>query len=213
VVQKRLSEPGLIPNFPKSHRYWQLSSPNRSFFRKKCLSSQEPWNCMPTARFVGSHPLRPERPAIGGRWKMWASCQVLGKNTLEIQWSIFYEPMNHKSKTRSLLISAISWRFLEPIWREEYPYFPYTYRYIIQGSHERWRHLSLRACFLQKENTWYTQPFPIFETLKIEMKKMVVIFWYGEVWKVSNYFSTFSPLSWVGHCSELTGEPWFWNSW
>ena len=34
---------------------------------------------MPTARFVGSHPLRPERPALDC-WKMWHP----------VQWSIFF---------------------------------------------------------------------------------------------------------------------------
>ena len=168
VVQKRSSETGLIPNFPKSHRYWQLSSPNRSFFRKKCLSSQEPWNCMPTARFVGSHPLRPERPGIGGRWKMWVSCQVLEITPWKSSGAFFFEPKNHKSKRRNLLLSAISWRFLEPIWGEASPYFPYMYRYIIHGSHERWQHLGLEMPHVKISRFWRHTGIP----KKQELNKM-----------------------------------------
>ena len=61
----------------------------------------------------------------------------------------------------------------------------------MHGSHERWQHLSLRAFFLQKENTWYTQPFPIFETLKIEMEKMLVIFGTGRFQKLPTTLAPF----------------------
>lgn len=155
VVQKRSYEPSLIPNFPKSHRYWQLSSENMSLFGR-----------------LRSHG------TVCLRHALWVAIPFVLRPVLCVHPG--NPPMNHKSKRRNHLISAGD--FLRG---EEYPYFTYNVCIdIVHGSHERWQHRSLRPVVCRKEKTRCVNDFLFWKTKNRNGENDRLISWWVKVSRV-----------------------------